>query len=226
MGKFDIFKHNSTQNVLTYDPHLCCLQWLAKTNLTKIGVWRKSCSTIFSCCAEIKRSHWVPSKGCVAVDPSIRDVDRSKRRWCARTRIAITYNYLSFLVRFSNFSKEKELTVQCWSSATIATGPALPKKPATICFEVVFHKQLSLNLAWVQRLTGWSVVLFRTHMHRSMFWQLWRSCKRFLKHRHRMFPTFLCSNRQEPFWSVCGIQREQKFLRPAVHAISNVCWWQ
>ena len=34
-GKFDIFQHNRTQNVLTADRHLCCLQWLEKTNLPK-----------------------------------------------------------------------------------------------------------------------------------------------------------------------------------------------
>ena len=27
IGKLVIFKHNSTQNVLTYDRHLFCLQW-------------------------------------------------------------------------------------------------------------------------------------------------------------------------------------------------------
>ena len=39
--QFDIFKHKCTQNVLKYDHHLCCLQWLEKTNY-----W----------CAEIKTS--------------------------------------------------------------------------------------------------------------------------------------------------------------------------
>ena len=53
--------------------HLCCLQWLEKTNLTKIG-------KPFSWCAEIKRSHSVPSPGCSAVVPSIRRFGRSKRR--------------------------------------------------------------------------------------------------------------------------------------------------
>ena len=49
----------------------------------------------------------------------------------------------SFLVRFSTFTKEvvvyhSELTVQRWSSSTVATWPVLPKKQATICFEVLF----------------------------------------------------------------------------------------
>ena len=54
--KFDIFKHNYTQKVLTHDHHLCCLQWLEKINLTKIGVWQKSWSrntflmAYFWCC--------------------------------------------------------------------------------------------------------------------------------------------------------------------------------
>ena len=33
--RFDIFKHNCTQNVLTYDHHLCHLQWLEKINLAQ-----------------------------------------------------------------------------------------------------------------------------------------------------------------------------------------------
>ena len=36
IGMFDIFWQDRTQNVLTCDHQWCCLQWLEKTNLTKI----------------------------------------------------------------------------------------------------------------------------------------------------------------------------------------------
>ena len=77
------------------------------------------------------------------------------------------------------------------------------------CF---FHKQLSLDLTCLRRSTWWTV------------YHLWRACKRLLKHRHRIFPIFLCTNRQEPFLSDSA--RKTGILRPGVHAISNVCWWE
>ena len=66
-----------------------------------------------------------------------------------------------------------------------------------------FHKKLLLDLARVQRPTRWTVALFRTHTHRSMIRH--GSYKRLLKHRHRIFPTFLCTNWQVPFLSDCQI---------------------
>ena len=53
-----------------------------------------------------------------------------------------------------------------------------------------FHKQLSLDLARVQRPTRWTSALFRAHTPRSMIRHLWRSYKRLLRHRHRIFATF------------------------------------
>ena len=38
IGKFVIFYHNDTQNVLTYDRHLCCLQSLEKLIWQKNGI--------------------------------------------------------------------------------------------------------------------------------------------------------------------------------------------
>ena len=93
-----------------------------------------------------------------------------------------------------------------------------------------FHKQLSLDLARFQWLTRCTVALFRAHTHRSMIRHLWRSYKRLLKHRHRIFGTFLCTNRHEPFFerlSNCAGSNENKsFLRPGVHALLNVCCWK
>ena len=69
-------------------------------------------------------------------------------------------------------------------------------------------KQLSLDLARIQRLTRWTVALFRDHAHRSMIRHLWRSYKRFLRHCHRIFTTFLYSNRHKLFLSDCQIVRD------------------
>ena len=92
-----------------------------------------------------------------------------------------------------------------------------------------FHKQLSLGFAWVQGPTRWTVALFRAHTHSFTIRHLWRSYKRLLWHRHCIFPTFLCINRQEPFFerlSNCALSFENKsFLRPGFHAILNVCCW-
>ena len=62
--------------------------------------------------------------------------------------IVMLNNDSSSLVLFSNFSEDKqgkqivvyrlELTVQRCSSETVATWSVLPKKQATICFEVIF----------------------------------------------------------------------------------------
>ena len=62
---------------------------------------------------------------------------------CVSARFVMLNNDSSSLVRFSKFCKEivvyhSELTVQCCSSGTVATWPVLPKKQATICFEVIF----------------------------------------------------------------------------------------
>ena len=35
IGKFVIFRPNAAQHVLTFDRHLCCLQWLGKIILSK-----------------------------------------------------------------------------------------------------------------------------------------------------------------------------------------------
>ena len=45
IGKFKIFKHNHTQNILTFEHQLCCLQRLEKINLAQNGInsWTFSC---------------------------------------------------------------------------------------------------------------------------------------------------------------------------------------
>ena len=48
--------------------------------------------------------------------------------------------------------------------------------------------------------TRWTVDLFWTHTYRSMIRHLWRSYKRRLRYRHRLCPTFLYTNRYEPFF--------------------------
>ena len=81
---------------------------------------------------------------------------------------------------------------------------------ASKCF---FHEQLSLDLAHLRRPT---FVLSRAHTHWSMIRHLWRSYKRLLKHRERIFPTFRCTNRHEFFWAIVklfGIQRDHIFSK-------------
>ena len=50
------------------------------------------------------------------------------------------------------------------------------------------------------------------------------------KHRDRIFPTFLYTNRHDAFFecfSNCAESNENKsFSSPGVHAILNVCWWK
>ena len=86
-----------------------------------------------------------------------------------RARNVILNNDSSSLVPFSNFSEDfrqtnsvvpliiNRPTMLKWKI------PVLQKKQATICFEVIFHKQLLLNLAHLQRTTWWTVVLFPAH---------------------------------------------------------------
>ena len=77
------------------------------------------------------------------------------------------------------------------------------RRPSALkCF---FHQQLSLDLARLWRPTRWTIVLFRAHTHIFMIRLLRRSYKRLLKHRERIFPTFLNTNRHEPFLSDCQI---------------------
>ena len=54
IGKSDIFKHNRTQNVLTYDHHLCCLQWLKKIISSIIFYYFRRGLSRQECIAEFK----------------------------------------------------------------------------------------------------------------------------------------------------------------------------
>ena len=80
---------------------------------------------------------------------------------------------------------------------------------ASKCF---FHKHLSLDLAWFQRPTRWTVVLFRAHTHSCMIFHLWQSYKRHLKNRHRIFSNLSMQQSKRAFLSDCGIQRGHKFF--------------
>ena len=83
-----------------------------------------------------------------------------------------------------------------------------------------FHKQLSLDLARVQRPTRWTVALFWSHTHRSMIRHLWLSFKHILRHRHCSFATFLYTNRHERFFerlsSCAGSNDNISFWKPVV----------
>ena len=72
-----------------------------------------------------------------------------------------------------------------------------------------FHEQLSLDMALVQRPARWTVALFWAHTHSSHIIRDY-----LLKQRHRIFPTFLYSNRHEPFLSVYRIVRETTKTSP------------
>lgn len=99
----------------------------------------------FSWCVGIKRSHWVPSQGCTADDPSIRRFGRSKRRWFEPMCTMIRLLLLVFRISSKISGKQmvvyhSELIILRCSSRTVATWPVLPKKQATICFEVLFPR--------------------------------------------------------------------------------------
>ena len=129
IGKFDIFKQNRTQNVLTCYHHLCCL--------TRNGVWRKPLT--------MRLTH--------QFHVLIGQKDTELRQY-VRVRIALMNNDAYSLIRFSNFGEEivvyhSELTaLHCWNE-TVATWPDLPKKQATICFEAIFPQ----TTGWSSRLT-------------------------------------------------------------------------
>ena len=82
----------------------------------------------------------------------------------------------------------------------------------TSASKCLFHEQLSMDLARVQRPTRWTVAFFRAHTHESIIRHLWRSYKRLLRQRHRFCPGFLYTDRHEPFFRVCQIVWEQIFF--------------
>ena len=137
--------------------------------------------------------------------------------WSDVRELALSFwtRILLFLFVFRISPKKLWCTTQNWLCNVVLVQQSLHDKfcqrnrPAfaSNCF---FHKQLSLVLACFRRL----VVLFLAHTHIFMICQLWRSYKRILKHCHCIFPTFLCTSRQEPFLSDCGIQRDQKLFMP------------
>ena len=101
-----------------------------------------------------------------------------------------------------------ELTVLRCSSRTVATWPVLQKKLATICFEAIFPHRTFVAFDSSSKID--TVLLFYFGLIRIGQWFVfWSTAIVF-------FPTFLCTNRHEPFfWAIfklCGIQREQIFF--------------
>ena len=101
-----------------------------------------------------------------------------------------------------------ELTVLRCSSATVVTWPVLLQKRATICFEIIFTQTTFIGFG-----SGSKTHMMNCFFVSGLYAQIhdsWRSYKRLFKHRHRSFPTFLYTNRYEPFSErLCGIQREE-----------------
>ena len=81
--------------------------------------------------------------------------------------IAMVNNDSSSLVRFSNFSEDFRQT-NCGIPLRIDRHMTSFAKQASNFRSWFFHKQLSLDLARVQRPTWWTVALFRAHTHTSM----------------------------------------------------------
>ena len=123
-----------------------------------------------------------------------------------------------------------ELTVQGYSSGTVATLSVLPKKQAPICSKGFFHKQLSLELACLRSPKGWTVVLFRAHTHIFMICHLWRSYKSLLKHRRPIF--FNISMHQSTsgqLWaasSSCNMECMLVWAMPKDSSISRYVTWR
>ena len=123
--------------------------------------------------------------------------------------------FLLFVFRISPKTLGKQIVVYHWeltvlrcSSGTVATWSVLQKKRRS-AFSTNNFCWIWLKADLIWRPTRWTIALFRAHTHSCMIRQLWRSYIRLLRHRHRILPTFLYTNRHEPFLSDSGIQREQ-----------------
>ena len=154
---------------------------------------------------------------------------------CMRARIAMGNNDSSSLVCFSNFSEDIKQT-NCGVPLRIYHTTMLKwNRRHMISFAEAtedhlrsfFHEQLSLDLACLWRFTWWTVLLFWAHTHRSMICHLWRSYKRLLNHRDRIFSNItLHQSTQTFFWAIVGFSENKSFLRPGVHAVAKVSWWE
>ena len=175
------------------------------------------CPRIFSWYAGIKRSHWMPSQGCTADDPSIRcfwTVKKARDMW---QHALSWWTMIRLCCSFFEFRRRLSANKLWWPSCDTQEQQSLHdqfcrrnRRPsASKCF---LHEQLSLDLARLRRPTRWSVVLFRAHTPRCSLRHLWWSNKRLLKHRDRIFETFLYTYWDEPFLSDSGIQRDQIFF--------------
>ena len=163
-----------------YDYHVFVFQWdISKTwflNISTVSsIYENRWPRIFFL---MSWSHWVQSLGNTADGPSIRR--QPIRRWfepmCESSHCHV-FRISSKTSRQTNCGVP--LRIQRPTMLKLNTWPVLPKKQATSCFKVFFfHKQLSLDLAWVQRPNFASVTLFLAHTHRSMIRHLWRSYKR------------------------------------------------
>ena len=104
-----------------------------------------------------------------------------------------------FLFVFRISPKKLWCTPQKWrcSSGTNAAGPVLPKKQATICFEVIFPQTMFVGFG----LFSMAVVLSRAHTHRSMICQLCRSYKR-LSTSIVFFQHFYAPIDKSLFWAI------------------------
>ena len=186
IGKFVIFKHNGTRNVLMYEHHLCLFSTPIKTP-PKHGFWMLKQHLLatkivdhafLSWYAGIKKVIRSGLHGRWSINSTFWPV-KKVQVWADIRKLALSWWTMIrlhlFVYRIS--PKTGKQTTQNW----------LPYDAQVKQFSRrnrrFFHEQLSLDLARLRRPTWWTVVLFRAHTQRCMIRQLWRSYKRLLKQK-------------------------------------------
>ena len=131
---------------------MCCLQWLKKTNLTKIGVWWKSLTTQYF--LEVWKSKKVI--GCyAALEPSIRRFGRSKRHrfepnsLCLYEQwVVVSCSFFEFLEDFRQTNcgvplrMDRPTMLKCNSRYMTSFA----EETEDLCFEVLFSTN---NIRWI-----------------------------------------------------------------------------
>ena len=126
---------------------------------------------IFPWCAEIKRSHWMPSQGCAAVDLSIRHFGRSKRSW-----FKWNSHYMNSFIEETDYNLlQLSLDLSCFRRPTWWT---------VVLFRAHTHRSTCgdlINVFWSSAIVFYQN--FYATIDKSLFWAIARFSenKRFLR---------------------------------------------
>ena len=144
---------------------------------------------------------------------------------CVRTRIAIVNNDSSFFVRFSNFSKKimvyhSELTLQRYSSGTVATWPVLPKTLATICFDVLFPQTAFVGFRSSSKVhNGGLLFCFGLICIDPWFVTCDDLINVFWSTAIVVFQHFYAQIDKSLFWAIAGFSEHKSFLPPGKYPV-------